>query len=66
MNIVSFQIYCIEFYARHIQETSDKVYALFLKSGLLKMLETDYEDLHGLGTEALMQFCDRYLGKEPW
>ena len=66
MSIVSFQIYCIEFYATHIQQTSDRVYSLFRDSGLLNMLETDYEDLHGLGTEALMQFCDRYLGKEKW
>ncbi|MBQ7652251.1 MAG: DUF3791 domain-containing protein [Victivallales bacterium] len=66
MNVVSFQIYCIEFYAAHIQQPSDRVYLLFRDSGLLDMLETDYEDLHGLGTEALMQFCDRYLGKERW
>ena len=28
------------------------------------MLETDYEDLHGMGMEALMQFFDEYLAKE--
>lgn len=33
----------------------------FLKSGLLEMLESDYEDLHGMGMEALMQFFDEYL-----
>ena len=40
------------------------MYDLFQKSGLLKMLETDYEDLHGMGMEALMQFFDEYLAKE--
>ena len=37
---------------------------MFEKSGLLDMLKTDYEDLHGMGTEALMQFFDEYLAKE--
>ena len=66
MNVVEFQIYCIEFYAAHIQQSSNEVYVTFRDSGLLDMLSTDYEDLHGLGTESLMQFCDRYLGKEKW
>lgn len=64
MSELSFQTFCIEFYSRHIQKTSPEVYDLFQKSGLLKMLETDYEDLHGMGMEALMQFFDEYLAKE--
>ena len=63
MNIISFQIFCIEFYAKHIQKPGNLVYLMFRDSGLMDMLETDYEDLHGLGTEAMMQFCDRYLGR---
>lgn len=38
---------------------------MFEKSGPLKMLKTDYEDLHGMGMEALMQFFDEYLAGEP-
>ena len=38
--------------------------ALFARSGLLDMLKTDYDDLHGMGMEALMQFFDEYLAKE--
>ena len=64
MSELSFQTFCIEFYSRHIQTTGPEVYDLFQKSGLLKMLETDYEDLHGMGMEALMQFFDEYLAKE--
>ncbi len=64
MSILSFQIFCIEFYSRHIQKPGPEVYELFRESGLLEMLETDYEDLHGLGMEALMDFFDRYLQKE--
>ena len=51
MSELSFQTFCIEFYSRHIQKTGPEVYDLFQKSGLLKMLETDYEDLHGLVPE---------------
>ena len=64
MSELSFQTFCIEFYSRHIQKTGPEVYDLSQKSGLLKMLETDYEDLHGMGMEALMQFFDEYLAKE--
>ena len=64
MSELSFQAFCIEFYSKHIQKPSPEVYALFAKSGLLNMLKTDYDDLHGMGMEALMQFFDEYLAKE--
>ena len=64
MSELSFQTFCIEFYSRHIQKTGPEVYDLLQKSGLLKMLETDYEELHGMGMEALMQFFAEYLAKE--
>ena len=64
MSVLSFQTFCIEFYSRHIQKPSPEVYAMFRDSGLLTMLKTDYEDLHGMGMEALMQFFDEYLAKE--
>ena len=34
---------------------------LFDRTGLLKLLDEDYEDLHGMSMEYLMQFFDRYL-----
>ena len=64
MSELSFQTFCIECYSRHIQKPGNEVYDLFRKSGLLKMLKTDYDDLHGMGIEALMQFFDEYLAKE--
>ncbi len=64
MSLLSFKVFCIEFYSRHIQKPGPEVYRLFRKSGLLRLLETDYEDLHGMGMEALMDFFDRYLHKE--
>ena len=64
MSELSFKTFCIEFYSKHIQKPGPEVYELFRTSGLLDMLETDYEDLHGMGMEALMQFFDEYLAKE--
>ena len=64
MSELSFKTFCIEFYSKHIQKPGPEVYELFRPSGLLDMLETDYEDLHGMGMEALMQFFDEYLAKE--
>lgn len=34
---------------------------MFDKEGLLTLLDDDYEDLHGMGMEAMMQFIDEYL-----
>lgn len=39
----------------------NEIYALFDRTGLLKLLDEDYEDLHGMSMEYLMQFFDRYL-----
>ena len=61
MSKLSFKTFCIEFYSKHIQKPSPEVYELFRTSGLLEMLDTDYEDLHGMGMEALMQFFDEYI-----
>ncbi len=62
MSKLSFAAFCVEHYAEHINEPSDKVYTLFKKEGLLDMLDSDYEDLHGMGLEYLMQLFDEYLG----
>lgn len=64
MSKLSFTSFCIEFYARHAGISGVEAYALFSKSGLLKVLTEDYEDLHGLGWDALMPMFDQFLGKE--
>ena len=64
MSKTSFKAFCIEFYANHIGKTGSQVYDLFEKSGLLNELDEDYEDLHGMGMEALMQMFDEWLAKE--
>ena len=62
MSKLSFVSFCVEHYAEHIQKPSNEVYALFEREKLLDLLVTDYEDLHGMSLEYLMQFFDEYLG----
>lgn len=62
MSRTSFKAFCIEYYARHAGMTGAEAYRRFDESGLLKVLDDDYEDLHGMGWEALMPLFDRYLG----
>lgn len=61
MSRLSFKTFCIEYYAEHTGLPSNEVYDLFAKEGLLDILDTDYEDLHGMSWEYLMQFFDDYL-----
>lgn len=64
MSRLSFKTFCIELYAEHTNSDSTDVYSTFKKSGLIDMLESDYEDLHGMSMEYLMQFFDEYLEGE--
>ena len=58
---LSFKAFCIENYAQHIDKPSNEVYDLFAREQLLDLLDSDYEDLCGVGLECLMQFFDEYL-----
>jgi hypothetical protein len=40
---------------------SPEIYQKFAQTGLLELLKTDYEDLHGMSFEYLNQFFDEYL-----
>lgn len=31
------------------------------RRGVISLLDSDYEDLHGMGMEAMVQFIDDYL-----
>lgn len=64
MSKLSFVSFCVEYYAEHIGKPSDEVYELFKKEKVLDLLESDYDDLHGMGMEYLMNFIDEYLGGE--
>lgn len=64
MSRTSFKVFCVEFYAKHVGRTGPEVYAEFERSGLLKEIDEGYEDLHGMGMEALMQLFDEYTGRD--
>ncbi|MFR5102687.1 MAG: DUF3791 domain-containing protein [Christensenellaceae bacterium] len=64
MSKVSFISFCVEYYAEHIHKPSDEVYELFKREKLLELLDSDYEDLHGMSMEYLMQMFDEYLGEK--
>lgn len=64
MSKLSFKVFCIEQYSHHIRKPSNEVYRIFEESGLLQLLDEDYEDLHGMSMEYMMHFIDKYLGVE--
>jgi hypothetical protein len=64
MSCLSFKTYCIENYAEYKKKASSEVFKQFFKSKLLAHLESDYEDLHGMGKEFLMQYFDQWLGEK--
>lgn len=61
MSKLSFQTFCIEFYSHHTGMSSNEVFSLFQREGVFRLLDEDYEDLHGMSMEYMMQFIDDYL-----
>ncbi len=61
MSKISFVSFCIENYADMIGKPSNEVYADFKNSGLLNLLQSDYEDLHGMSMEYMLDFCNQYM-----
>lgn len=64
MSVLSFKTYCIENYAEYKNLSSSKVFESFVNSKLLNHLESDYEDLHGMGKEFLMDYFDKWFGEK--
>ena len=64
MSKLSFEIFCIENYADKKNRESCQVYRQFKNEGLLDLLRSDYEDLHGMGMEYMVGFCEDYLGEK--
>lgn len=64
MSKISFKSFCIECYANHLGKSGTEIFELFKKEGIITLLDEDYEDLHGMGMEYLMQFFDEYLGRK--
>ena len=62
MSRLSFKAFCIELYADKKSTPSNEVYALFEKNGILKMLDEDYDILHGHGFEYIIHDIDAIIG----
>ncbi|MBR2109189.1 MAG: DUF3791 domain-containing protein [Ruminococcus sp.] len=62
MSKVSFISFCIEYYADHTHKPSSEVYEIFKNEKVIDLLNDDYDDLHGMSMEYLMQMIDNYLG----
>ena len=62
MSRISFISFCVGYYAKHINKSSNEVYELFKQEKVLDLLENDYDDLHGMGMEYIIQLIDEYLG----
>ncbi|MCL2833556.1 MAG: DUF3791 domain-containing protein [Treponema sp.] len=61
MSRLSFKTFCIEKYADHKSILSSDVYKLFVKNGIIQMLDDDYEILHGHGFEYVIGDIDQIL-----
>ena len=61
MSRLSFKTFCIEKYADRKLMPSNEVYSLFEKNGILKMLDDDYELLHGHGFEYVINDIDQVI-----
>ena len=61
MSRLSFKAFCIEKYADHKSIPSNEVYTLFEKNGIMKMLDDDYNILHGHGFEYIMHDIDQIM-----
>ena len=61
MSSLSFKIFCIELYADRKSIPGNRVYALFEKNGILKMLDEDYDILHGHGFDYILNDIDQIM-----
>jgi hypothetical protein len=61
MSRLSFKVFCIELYADRKLIPSNEVYTLFENKGILKMLDDDYDILHGHGFDYVIIDIDQIM-----
>jgi len=61
MSRLSFKVFCIELYADRNLIPSNEVYTLFENKGILKMLDDDYDILHGHGFDYVINDIDQIM-----
>ncbi|MCL2722378.1 MAG: DUF3791 domain-containing protein [Treponema sp.] len=63
MSRLSFKTFCIELYAERKAILSNEAYILFEKNGILKMLDEDYDILHGHGFDYVLNDIEQIMEK---
>jgi len=61
MSRLSFKTSCIELYADRKAIPGNEVYILFEKKGILKMLDEDYDILHGHGFDYILHDIEQIM-----
>ena len=61
MSRLSFKTFCIELYADQKSMLSNEVFSLFERNGIIKMLDDDYDILHGHGFDYIIHDIDEIL-----
>ena len=61
MSRLSFKAFCIELYADRKNIRSSEVFSIFEKNGIIKMLDEDYDILHGHGFDYVFHDIDQIL-----
>jgi hypothetical protein len=61
MSRLSFKTFCIELYAERKSTPGNEIFALFEKNGILKILDEDYDILHGHGFDYVLHDIEQIL-----
>ena len=56
-----FIVMCVEQYASSVNQSSNVVYSMLNKAGIINELKDDYEDMHGMSTYSLNEYIDKRL-----
>ena len=63
-NINRFVVMCVEQFANYSGKSSKETYIKFAQAKIIKELEDDYDDLHGMSTVYLNEYIATYLGHQ--
>ena len=58
-----FIVMCVEQYASYAQESSKSVFKALNEKGIIKELEDDYEDMHGMSADAINEYIGKRLSE---
>ena len=56
-----FIVMCVEQYASNVNQSSNVIYSMLNKAGIIDELKEDYEDMHGMSTYSLNEYIDKRL-----